>query len=107
MNREEFIRDLIKQKGMSVKSFAEFAEIPYTTLHSMLERGVGKAAVDNVIKVCKALGITVEELESSSVDSGIDEPMTIAAHKTDGSKFTDEEMKMINAFIDTYRKSKS
>lgn len=29
----------------------------------MLERGIGNASVNNVIKVCRGLGITIEDLE--------------------------------------------
>ncbi len=61
--RAEIIDRLIKEQGFSKKSFAESIGIPPTTLRSMLERGIGKASVDNVIKVCKGLGITVDELD--------------------------------------------
>lgn len=54
--------ELIDSKG-SRRSFADEIGIPPTTLQSILSRGIGKASIDNVIKVCKALGITVEELE--------------------------------------------
>lgn len=46
--------------------------IPPTTLNSMLNRGLGKASIDNVLKVCKGLGITVEELEEMA-DRGLSE----------------------------------
>ena len=61
--RTEIIRKLINEKSTSVKAFAESIDIPYTTLRSMLERGIGNASVDNVLKVCKGLGITTDELE--------------------------------------------
>jgi transcriptional regulator with XRE-family HTH domain len=63
MDRTDLLRELINSTGLSMRAFSEKAGIPNTTLFSMLERGIGKAAVDNVIKVCKALGITVEQLE--------------------------------------------
>ncbi|WP_440706226.1 helix-turn-helix domain-containing protein [Heyndrickxia oleronia] len=61
--RTEIIEQLIKETGLSKKAFAEKIGIPPTTLRSMLQRGVGNASVDNVIKVCRGLGITTEELE--------------------------------------------
>jgi plasmid maintenance system antidote protein VapI len=61
--RAEIIEQLIDETGLSKKAFAEQIGLPPTTLRSMLQRGVGKASVDNVIKVCKGLGITTEELE--------------------------------------------
>lgn len=63
MDKARVLRKLIEQTGLKLKAFAEKAGIPYTTLYSILERGVGKASVDNVIKICKALGISVEEME--------------------------------------------
>ena len=93
MEREDIIRNLIKEKGMSIKSFSEFADIPYTTLHSMLARGIGKASVDNVIKVCKALGITVDDLEKMSEHSQTLTIETIAAHAV--GDLSDESIKKI------------
>lgn len=63
MTREEYIRNLIKLTGKSVKSFSHSIDIPYTTLLSMLKSGMGGASVDNVIKVCNGLKITVEDLQ--------------------------------------------
>ena len=57
------IKKLIDKTGLSTKAFAEKAGLPYTTLRSMLERGMLKSAVENVIKVCRELGITIEEME--------------------------------------------
>ncbi|MEN2464967.1 LexA family transcriptional regulator [Ornithinibacillus sp. JPR2-1] len=62
MKKAKIIEQLIKERG-SVKEFADRIGMAPTTLHSMLKRGVSKASVDNVIKVCRGLGITVEDLE--------------------------------------------
>lgn len=61
--RTEIIKKLIDEISPNQKAFAEKIGLPYTTLRSMLQRGIGNASVDNVIKVCKGLGITTEELE--------------------------------------------
>lgn len=63
MKRTEILKKLINETGLSMRAFSEKTNIPNTTLHSMLNRGIGNASVDNVIKVCKSLGITVEQLE--------------------------------------------
>ena len=62
MDKTGYIKELIKNTGLNLKSFAERSGIPYTTLRSMLERGVENASVNNVIKVCRALNICVESL---------------------------------------------
>lgn len=71
MDREEILKVLIDKTGLSMRAFSEKAGIPNTTLHSMLSRGIGKAAVDNVIKVCDALGITVEQLQEMSKNNSL------------------------------------
>lgn len=62
MDKTEFLKQLINETGLKMKTFAEKADIPYTTLRSMLERGIENASVNNVIKVCKQLDICVETL---------------------------------------------
>lgn len=63
MEKAEIVTRLIKESGYSKRAFAEKIGLPPTTLQSMLSRGIGKASIDNVIKVCKGLGITTDDLE--------------------------------------------
>ena len=62
MNKTDYIKELIQATGLSMKAFAKHCDIPYTTLRSMLERGIENASVNNVIKVCSKLKICIEEL---------------------------------------------
>ena len=62
------LKRLIKRSGLSIRQFSLKAGIPYTTLLSILDRGVGKATVDNVIKICGPLGISVEQLYNMAGD---------------------------------------
>lgn len=64
MTREDYIKQLISDKGFSVKTFAEKIEIPYSTLRSMLNGSIGGAAVDSVIKICAGLGISISDLQN-------------------------------------------
>ena len=70
MTREEYIKTLIADSGFSVKSFSQSINLPYSTLRSMLSNGVGGAAVDNVIKICKGLGITIDTLNKCGNTEG-------------------------------------
>lgn len=101
MQRAKILKKLIEGTGLSIKAFSQKADIPYTTLRSILERGIGKASVDNVIKICKTLGITVEELDSMANNETIekDKPSTIAAH-LDGVDLTEDEEEELNKYID-------
>lgn len=62
MTKEEYVKDLILESGYSLRGFAEAVGIPNTTLLSILKGGLGGASVQNVIKICKGLSITVEDL---------------------------------------------
>ena len=69
MEREKIIEQLIKEKGYSLRSFAEKCGIPYTSLYTILNRtGIGRTSVDVVITICRNLGITVDELEKMAAD---------------------------------------
>ncbi|WP_018664586.1 helix-turn-helix domain-containing protein [Heyndrickxia acidiproducens] len=101
--RTEVVEKLIDEKFPSAKAFAEHIGIPYTTLKSILKRGIGNATVDNVLKICKGLGITTDQLEQ--IANG-DDIVTIAAHH-DGEDWTEEELEEIEqfkAFIRSRRK---
>lgn len=64
LNREEFIKQLIISKYGTIKNFSKFINVPYTTICSILERSIGKAGIDNVIKICKGLEISPEQLSN-------------------------------------------
>ncbi|MFL0489332.1 LexA family protein [Bacillus sp. 179-I 2A5 NHS] len=79
MEKAEIVTRLIKEAGYSKRAFAEKIGLPPTTLQSMLSRGIGKASIDNVIKVCKGLGITTDDLEqlASEESNSIKEDVSI------------------------------
>lgn len=66
MTREEYLKSLIKEYG-SQREFAKFIGIPHTTLFSIL-KNVGGASIDNIIKICKGLGITADDLAKIGED---------------------------------------
>jgi len=98
--RVDYLIRLIESQGYSVKSFALKIGIPYSTLRSMFQKDLGGASVNNVMKICKALGITVEEMYAYSEnpngtvrDSDSKEPYipeTMAAHM-EGDELTEAD----------------
>ena len=62
MNREQKLRNLILDRYQSLRKFAIEAEIPYSTLMTLLSRDVGGASFDVMMKICEALGIDPMEL---------------------------------------------
>ncbi|HEC2198515.1 TPA: helix-turn-helix transcriptional regulator [Staphylococcus delphini] len=62
MEKEKHLKHLMEMKSGSVKAFSKDIGLAYTTVRSILERGVFNAKVDNVIKICKGLNIKPENL---------------------------------------------
>ena len=56
------IRKLRKKKGLSQDNLARHANIPYTTLTKIESNVVKKPSVQNIAKISKALGISIEKL---------------------------------------------
>lgn len=69
---EEKIKNLIIEKYGSVRQFALKIDVPYTTIDSILKRGIDNSNVSNVIKMCKALGISVDKsIENNELISNL------------------------------------
>ncbi len=57
MSRETKLRNLILDRYTSLRQFANEADIPYSTLMTLLSRDVGGASFDVIIKICKQLNV--------------------------------------------------
>jgi len=57
MNREQKIRNAILDQYPSLRRFAIEADIPYSTLMTLLSRGVEGASFDLVILICRKLNL--------------------------------------------------
>lgn len=62
MNREQRLRNLILDKYVSLRQFAVQANIPYSTLTTLLSRDLGGASFDRVMQICRALNMNPSEL---------------------------------------------
>jgi len=56
------IKKFRKKKGGSQDNLARAANIPYTTLTKIESNVVTKPSVQNVAKIAKALGVSIEKL---------------------------------------------
>ena len=63
MNREQLLRNRILDQYTSLRQFSQAAGIPYSTLMTILSRGVGGASFDAVMQICKALELDPGILE--------------------------------------------
>lgn len=69
MKREVFLKQLIKENGFTIKNFARHIDIPYSTLLTMLnEEKLGLTSVDNAIRICRGLNITIQDLQAVEED---------------------------------------
>lgn len=59
---ENKLKKLIIEKYGSVRNFSIKIGIPYTTVDSILKRGLDNSNVGNVIKMCKALNLSIDSL---------------------------------------------
>lgn len=66
MEKAKVLERLIKESGYTIRAFAQKCGIPESTIYTILKKGVGRASVNNIITICKNLGITVEDLEAMS-----------------------------------------
>ena len=108
MDKTEIISRLIKDTGMSVRAFSEKAGLPYTTVRSILERGIENSSVNKVIRICEALGISIDELLRRERDNeDIECITTIAAHhEGDWSQEELEEIERFKEFVKSKRQER-
>lgn len=59
---EEKLRELIVERYGSMIAFSKSIGMPNSTLATIMERGVKKASINNIIKICEALGVSADGL---------------------------------------------
>lgn len=77
MHAENYLKHLIELKFGSVNAFSKEIDVAYTTVRSILERGVMNSKVENVLKICKGLGIKPESL--MEIEEGVIAELLTAA----------------------------
>ena len=108
MKREAYLKHLIKQKGTTLKEFAEQIEMPYSTLLSMLNGSIGGAAIDNVIKICRGLSISISKLQETNETKEPTETLYLSDHEKLLIESYREHMEMhlaINTLLGLHREN--
>lgn len=67
MTIEEKLKDLILTKYRSIREFTQIIDMPYSTFSTIINRGLENSSVTNVIKICKALGISADALADGKI----------------------------------------
>ncbi len=83
MTVEENVKKMILNQYSTVREFAKEANIPYGTICGILRRGFGNSNVENVLKICKALNISADELGEGRIVS-ITKSITSQSIELDG-----------------------
>ena len=97
---ESNLKSLIIEKYGSMKKFSEAIDMPWTTLDSILKRGIANSNITNVLKITRELGLDAEKIvDGEIIFSGEQEPTTLAAH-FDGSEYTEDELDEIRQFAE-------
>lgn len=66
---EETLKSLVLSSYGSIREFSIAINMPYSTLDSIFKRGVENASIGNIIKICTALHISVDELAEKKIVS--------------------------------------
>ena len=63
LTRETRLRHIILDQYASLRQFAIAADIPHSTLMTLLSRDLGGASFDVVMRICAALALDPRELK--------------------------------------------
>jgi len=67
MNIEEQLKELIIRKSGSVNKFSSESGLSTSTVATVFTRGISKTNINTIIKICKALGISADELSNGRI----------------------------------------
>lgn len=98
---ENSIKELIISKYGSVRQFAMQINLPYTTVDSILKRGIDNSNVGNVIKMCKELKISIDKLIDNKTISFILDDSELSSN-TMKSEDTDNYKKISTENVSIY-----
>ena len=68
-NVENELKELILDRYGNLSEFCKKIDLPWTTLDSILKRGVDKANIKNILKITAELNIDVESLANGQIVS--------------------------------------
>lgn len=67
MDIEKQLKELIIKKSGSVNKFAQECDLAVSTVATIFTRGVNKTNISTIIKICKHLNISVDELAEGRI----------------------------------------
>ena len=97
MTIEEELKNLILTRYSSLREFTIDIDMAYSTMDSIIRRGIQNATLTIVFKICKALNISADALERGEIM-----PIVTTNKKTDARKDT-RACEITNIINDTKR----
>lgn len=67
MSIEEKLKEYILAHYKSIREFTKTVDMPYTTVDGILKRGIANSSIGNVLKICKELNISADELANEKI----------------------------------------
>lgn len=67
MSTEDKLKSYILERYKSLREFTIEVDLPYSTLDSVLKRGIGNSSVNVIFKICKALNISPDALGEGEI----------------------------------------
>lgn len=86
------LKQILEDRGLKATDIAAQTGLSAQTIYSLISRDSNKASIDNLIKICGALGITVEELNQYDLKTKSNVLLKISV--------TEHENKVIAAYRD-------
>ena len=71
MSVEQKLQNYILENYKSIMQFAKVAELPYTTVKGIFNRGIWGTSIQNVIKICNTLSIDINALINGEIKKDI------------------------------------
>lgn len=99
MSIEDKLRDLILTRNKSLREFVQQTDLSYSTVDSILRRGIGNSSLSNILKLCSALGISADELANNRIVP-IDKTIQRRSHMTDIDSIIEFTKKNIKEYSD-------
>lgn len=108
MTVEDALKGLILERYGTMAAFAQVVDMSPSTLHTIFLRGLPNANVTNIIKICKTLNISTDELAEGRIvtvneiphqqteisDLMSERKMRDTIFTLDGTPLTEEERKL-------------
>lgn len=69
MTIEDKLKEYILSKYRSINEFSHIAGVPQPTIATIFRRGVNNASVGSMMKICKTLNISADELAKGNIVS--------------------------------------